>query len=58
MLTPRPNKDSIKARATGHNPRARAVLSADTSLNSLINFLGTRWTSPVQVYFFVVFSPF
>lgn len=48
LLTPRTNRDSMRARTTGHNPRVRAVLGLDTSLSSLIAFLGKRWATPAQ----------
>ncbi|XP_014274558.1 protein cramped isoform X2 [Halyomorpha halys] len=48
LLTPRTNRDSVRARTTGHNPRVRAVLGLDTSLSSLVTFLGKRWSTPAQ----------
>lgn len=48
LLSPRTNRDSIAARVAGHNPRAKAVLSLDTNLNSVISFLKSRWSSPIQ----------
>ncbi|XP_014257030.1 uncharacterized protein LOC106670881 isoform X2 [Cimex lectularius] len=49
LITPRSNRDSAHVQALAHNPRVRTTLSLDTTVDSLREFLQSRWWSGKEV---------